>query len=76
MYFIFSNIGLFIAKTNFVTVFDGDVQDYKSLVSTVKCAGWGVGGVWRSFIIHEMGGQIVSGSDRKKNSITEVYQLL
>lgn len=42
------------------------VQNYESLVRTVKWSGWGVGGVWRSFIIHEMGGQSVSGSDRQK----------
>ncbi len=38
-------------------------------------SGWWVGGVWRSFIIHEMGGQSVSGSDRQKLYYW-VYQLL
>lgn len=42
------------------------VQDHESLVRPVKWCGWGVGGVWRSFIIHEMGGQSVSGSDGLK----------
>jgi len=72
LHFFFENIRLFIVWTDFETVFDWD-----GLFRIVRdVCGRGVGGVWRSFVIHEMGGQSVSGSDGQKLYYWSVSTLL
>lgn len=69
----FSDI-MIISRFLCVRIFRLDGVFMNCLVSQQR-SGWWVGGVWRSCIIHEEGGQSFS-SLTERNSVTGVYQML